>query len=96
MVQRIGGIRRKTREKFKKGYREKGKISIRRYMQSFEQGERVSLSADSALQKGLYPPRFHGKIGYVQGKKGWCYDVSVKDGGKLKSLIIHPVHLKKV
>ena len=65
-------------------------------MQSFEKGEKVSLSADSALQKGLYPLRFHGRIGCVSGKKGWCYEVTVKDGGKLKSLIVHPVHLKKV
>ncbi|MFW6013920.1 MAG: 50S ribosomal protein L21e [Candidatus Nanoarchaeia archaeon] len=96
MVQRIGGIRRKTRNKFKKGYRDKGKLSIRKYMQNFEQGDKVSLSADSAVQKGLYPPRFHGKIGCVNGKKGWCYEVAVKDGGKLKCVIVHPVHLKKV
>ncbi len=96
MVQRIGGSRRKTRYKLKKGYREKGKLCIRRYMQNFEQGEKVSLSADSSLQKGLYPLRFHGKIGSVSNKKGNCYEVIVKDGGKIKTVIVHPAHLRKV
>lgn len=96
MVQRIGGVRRKTRDKFKKSYREKGKINIRKFMQSFNEGDRVKLKADSSLQSGLYHPKYHGKIGLVQKKKGWCYEVTVRDGGKQKTLIIHPAHLSRV
>ena len=30
-----------------------------------------------------------------KGKKGNCYEVLIKDGGKEKTLIVHPIHLKK-
>jgi ribosomal protein L21E len=33
--------------------------------------------------------------GTVSGKKGACYGVTIKDGGKTKKLFIHPIHLSK-
>ncbi|MFC1801479.1 50S ribosomal protein L21e [Nanoarchaeota archaeon] len=95
MVQRIGGFRRKTRDKFKKNYRQKGKIGLSRYFQQFQDGDRVILKAESAVQKGLYHPRYHGLQGMVKGKQGNCYTVDIKDRGKKKIVIVHPVHLKK-
>ncbi|MEK6813046.1 MAG: 50S ribosomal protein L21e [Nanoarchaeota archaeon] len=95
MVKRIGGQRRKTRAKFSKNYKEKGKISIRRFLQSFQAGEKVILKAEPAYQQGMYFPRFHGKEGIIQGKQGACYQVRVLDGNKEKTIIIHPVHLRK-
>ena len=95
MVQRAGGFRRKTRSKLKKNVKARGKISIRRYLQAFKQGERVILKAEPAVQKGMYFPRYHGKSGLIKGKSGKCYEVLIKDGGKDKLLIVHPVHLKK-
>lgn len=96
MAQRIGSSRRKTRHKLRKEASEKGKISIRRYFQKFEAGDKVLLKAEPAVHKGMYFPRFHGKIAVVKGKTGSCYEVIVKDGNKNKVLIVHPVHLKKV
>ena len=96
MVQRIGTSRRKTRQKFKKPRGESGKISISKYLQDFKQGEKVCLKAEPAVQKGLYYPRFHGKAGVVKDKKGKCYEVRIKDGGKEKTVIVHPVHLKRL
>ena len=95
MAKRIGGFRRKTRNKLKKSAGSKGKISIRNYFQQFKLGEKVLLKAEPAIQKGMYFPRFHSKIGKVKGKKGSCYEVTIKDGGKEKMLVIHPVHLKR-
>ena len=95
MVKRIGGLRRKTRYKLKKERRRKGKISITRYFQSFKVGDRVYLSAEPAVQKGMYYPRFMGKSGIIQGKRGNCYEVRINDIGKEKMLIIHPVHLMR-
>jgi large subunit ribosomal protein L21e len=95
MVKRIGSFRRKTRDKFKKGIREKGKISLTRFLQTLAKGDRVVLKAESAYQKGLYFPRFHGLSGVVQGKQGDCYKVKINDLGKDKVLVVHPVHLKK-
>ncbi len=95
MVKRIGGLRRKTRAKMSKNYRDKGKVSIRNFLQQFNTGEKVILKAEPAYQLGMYFPRFHGKQGIIHGKQGACYQVIVKDGDKEKTLIIHPVHLRK-
>jgi large subunit ribosomal protein L21e len=96
MATRQGGFRRKTRNKMKKPRRDKGKLSLRSFLQNFEAGEKVQLIAEPAYQKGMYFPRFHGKVGVVKSKKGECYNVSIKDHRKEKTLIIHPVHLKKL
>lgn len=96
MVKRIGGIRRKTRYKFRKQKRSRGKISMTRYLQSFNVGDKVGLGVEPAVQKGMYHPRFMGTIGTVSGKRGRCYEVRINDSGKEKTLIVHPVHLKKV
>lgn len=95
MVQRAGGFRRKTRSKLKKNVRDKGKISIRKYLQDFKEGEKVTLKIEPAVHEGMYFPRFHNLSGLIKGKKGRCYEVLIKDGEKDKTLIIHPIHLRK-
>ncbi len=95
MSKRIGGFRRKTRNKLKKSLRDKGKININKYFQEFKIGEKVVLKAEPAIQKGMYFPRFHSKTGLIKGKKGSCYEIIIKDGGKAKMLIVHPIHLQK-
>ena len=94
-MQRVGGFRRKTRRKLSKGIRQKGKISIRRFFQKLDDGDRVYLVGEPAYQKGFYHPRFHGKAGIISGKQGTNYFVKIKDGNKMKKLIVHPLHLKK-
>tara|TARA_Y100000310_G_C20670295_1_gene809906 strand:+ start:2126 stop:2419 length:294 start_codon:yes stop_codon:yes gene_type:complete len=96
MVTRIGTKQRKTRHKLKQHYRQKGKISLSRYFQEFESGEKVNLKINANIQKGRFFPRFHGLTGEITGnKKGSCYEVKIKDGGKNKTLFIHPIHLNK-
>lgn len=95
MVKRMGGIRRKTRYKFRKEKRNRGKISITNYFQTFDIGDRVHCTVESAVQKGMYHPRFMGRAGIIKAKRGKCYEVSINDLGKEKTLIIHPVHLRK-
>ncbi|MFH1064743.1 MAG: 50S ribosomal protein L21e [Candidatus Woesearchaeota archaeon] len=96
MTTRIGGFRRKTRSKLKKDRNEKGKISLRNFLQKLNTGDKVLLNAEPAYQDGMYFPRYHGKVGTVKSKKGDCYDVTIDDRGKEKILIIHPVHLRKL
>ncbi|HLD12838.1 MAG TPA: 50S ribosomal protein L21e [Candidatus Nanoarchaeia archaeon] len=96
MVRRTGGLRRKTRAKFKKNFRDKGKMSIRHFLQSFKVGDSVVLKAEPAFQKGMYKGRFHGHHGIVERKQGFCYVVRICDGTKNKELIVHPVHLKRL
>ena len=96
MVTRVGGQRRKTRAKFSKTRRARGKMSLTAYFQEFEEGDKVALKAEPAVQSGLYFPKFHGKIGTVAKKLGTCYEVALNDHGKEKKLIVHPVHLKRI
>jgi large subunit ribosomal protein L21e len=95
-MKRIGGSRRKTRQKFTKPLREKGKLSLTRYFDTFEVGEKVLLKAEPSVHEGMYHGRFHGKVGVVQKQKGTCYEVQIDDLGKKKIVIVHPVHLKRV
>ena len=94
MSKRMGGFRRKTRHKLKKSPRTKGKVSIRAYLQEFKVGDYVHLSAEPAIQKGMYLPRFHDRTATVIGRQGSCYKVSIEDGGLHKTLIVHPIHLR--
>lgn len=92
-MKRIGGSRRKSRYKMKKSVSEKGKLHLSRFLQNFEEGDKVLLKAYSSYQKGLFCLRFHGKIGEVIGSQGDCYKVNIKDGNKAKMCVVHPVHL---
>jgi len=93
-MKRIGGLRRKTRGKFRKDKKDKGKISLRAFFQTFKPGDIVHLTVEPAIHKGLYHPRFIGKTGVVTGKTGRCYEVKINDFKKEKTVIVHPVHLK--
>lgn len=86
---------RGTRQKFTKDFRNRGKISIRKFFQEFKEGDRVILKVESSYHKGRYYPRFHGRSGFVNGKAGDCYTVLIRDGGKAKKIICHPVHLQR-
>jgi large subunit ribosomal protein L21e len=95
MVDRVGGFRRNTRYKLRKNVRARGKISLRNFLQSFEVGEQVRLVAEPAYQKGMYFPRFYGKVGVVKKRVGACYEVTINDFTKQKVVVAHPVHLIK-
>ena len=96
MVDRVGGFRRNTRHKMRKNVRDKGKISLRQFLQTFKVGDKVLLGAEPAHQKGMYFPRFYGKVGVVSKKVGTCYEVKIKDINKSKTVVVHPIHLKTV
>lgn len=96
MVQRVGSRIRKSRQKLTKNIREKSKIRISSFLQTFNNGDRVALKAEPAYQKGQYFLRFHGKTGVISGQRGKCYEVKIKDFNKEKMLVVHPIHLKKV
>lgn len=96
MVTRIGGARRKTRGLMKKQHRSRGKLSLRNYLQEFSAGDKVALVMEPAVQKGTYHRRHYGKVGEVLRTQGSCYVIGIRDGGKVKEVIAHPVHLRKV
>ena len=96
MANRRGSYRRKTRKLMSKHFRERGKISLTKYFAEYKNGDKITLKAEPAVQKGIYHLRFHGKAGVVQGKQGDCYKVQIKDGNKPKDLIVHPIHLARL
>lgn len=96
MTKRKGSSRRKSRHKMQKALNEKGKVSISKYFQVLNIGDKVALTMDSSVHQGMYLPRFYGRIGTVKSKKGKCYEVEIYDGNARKNIIAHPVHLKKV
>ncbi len=96
MVTRIGTARRKTRHKLQRKASDKGKIPLSKYFQTFENGDTVGLKINSAVPIGQFHPRFHGRAGKVTGQKGKCYSVEFKDGGKLKTVFVHPIHLIRI
>ena len=96
MVRRQGGLRRKTRSKLSKPLREKSKLSLGKYFQAFEVGDKAVLKAEPSVQKGMFMPRFYGRTCTIKAKVGSCYHVAIKDHNKEKVLVVHPVHLKKV
>ncbi len=95
MTKRIGGTRRKTRHKMSKNIRERGKVSLVRYFQKFNEGDKVYLALEASTHKGMFHPRFYGKSGFIVGKRGNCYEVQIKDINKEKVVITHPVHLRR-
>ena len=78
-----------------KNIRDRGKTSLVRYFQDFKDGERVYLVAEPSVHKGIFHQRFYGKAGVVIGKMGKCYEVRIKDINKTKTIVTHPVHLKR-
>jgi large subunit ribosomal protein L21e len=96
MVQRVGSFLRKSRQKMRLDFREKGKISLSQYFQQFKVGDKVALKIHPGVFEGRFFPRFQGLCGNVVGKRGTCYEIMIKDGGKTKKIVVHPIHLKKI
>lgn len=92
---RVGGPRRKSRHKLKKNVRTKGKFSLIRFFQKYKKGDEVYLNAEPAVQKSLFHHRFQGKAGIIKSKQGSNYYVEIKDGNKSKTILTHPIHLRK-
>ncbi len=88
------GYRRGTRN-LRVGARDRGKIKIRRYLQKFLEGDTVSISIDPSYQ-AIPHPRFKGKSGKVTARQGRCYYVQIRDGGKIKNILVAPEHLKAI
>ncbi len=92
----MASLGRRLRAKLRKSIRERGKIKIREYLKELKKGEKVIIKIDSSYQKGMPLPRFHGKIGIVEGKEGkFTYLVKIRDGGKEKIIKSHVIHLRR-
>ncbi len=95
MVKASKGIMEKTRQKYRRGPRQRGLSPITRSFQKFELGDKVTILIDSSVQKGWPHNRFHGMTGTVVEKRGRAYVIDVRFGGRIKQGIVRPEHLRK-
>lgn len=83
-----------TRNKLSNHPRDRGQSPPQRAIQEFEEGTMVHLRIDPSVQEGRFHPRFNGHTGKVLGMQGTCYRINITDGGKEKTIIAHPTHLR--
>jgi len=87
------GPRSKTRAKYRKNKRDKGKPNVNKMLQVFHIGNIVHVNVDPSLHQGMPFRRFVGKTGIVTGKQGCCYFVKIHDMRAEKTILVHPAHL---
>ncbi len=78
-----------------KKVREKGKIKFSEYFKKLNEGDRVCI----VQEKGVcfsFPKRLQGKSGMIADTRGKYKVIKINDGKKEKTIIVHPVHLKKI
>lgn len=95
MSNRNGGYRHGTRYKLAKKTGEHGKVSIARWLQEFEVGDKVTLVLEPSYHKGMFNPRYHGLGGVIKRRSGICYHVEILDIRKHKTMVVHPIHLSR-
>ncbi len=87
------GFRRGTRSRLSSSGR---RITVNDKLKSFSIGDKVCIVLNSSQHKAMPHPRYQGSVGVVKGTRGNAYLVSINDGGKSKTLISYPEHLKAV
>lgn len=83
-----------TRKKLSNHPRERGTSPPQRAVADFDEGQRVHLNIDPSVPEGRFHPRFNGHTGVVSGEQGTAYKIEITDGGKRKTLIAKPAHLR--
>ena len=59
------GYKRKTRHKFRKGFKQHGAIHISKSLTSYKIGDIVDIVVDGAIHKGMPYKYYHGRTGRV-------------------------------
>ncbi|MFB6213851.1 MAG: 50S ribosomal protein L21e [Candidatus Nanohaloarchaea archaeon] len=93
MAQKSSGSAHGTRHKFARNPDDT--TTVNDHMKEFEEGEQVLIKYDASVQSGRSHQRFYGKNAEVAGFRGDAVELEVKDGNKVKTLFLKPVHLQK-
>ena len=59
------GYKRKTRHKFRKGFRQEGAIHIAKTLTTYRIGDIVDIVVDGSIHKGMPYKYYHGRTGRV-------------------------------
>jgi large subunit ribosomal protein L21e len=69
-------------------------LSAAAQLRSFSVGARVRIRVNPSVQRGKPNTlRFNNRTGVVAAKRGSCFEVKIKDGGKEKTLLLANAHL---
>ena len=90
------GIRKGTRSLFRQRPRERGKARITRLLEKYEVGDKAAIRIDSRIRGGQPHNTFNGKTGVIVGQQGRSYLLRIRIGGKLKVVVAHPAHLRRM
>ena len=83
-----------TRGKLSNDPRDRGASPPQRAIQEYDVGQKVHLKLDPSVSEGRFHPRFNGHTGTVAGTQGRAFKIEINDGGKDKTIIARPAHLK--
>lgn len=90
---RSRGYIRKRRDVLKKKPRDRGLLPLSKLLYEYKVGEKAVIRIDPSIHKGMPHPRYQGKVGVVQERRGRAYVVDIKEGNTIKRLIARPEHL---
>lgn len=94
MVRKSKGFRSRSRKKL--AQKVKYRPPITKFLQEFALGQKVAINHEPSSQAGMPHPRYKGKIGEIIGKIGKSYILKIKNGKKIKRIIVKPEHLKVI
>ena len=89
------GTRRKSRSTLTKKVREKGRLPLSRLLTKYEEGEKVVIDIDPAIQKAMPHKRYQGKVATIVGQRGRAYIMEIPQRKTVKTIITTPEHMRK-
>ena len=89
------GVRRKSRAALSKRVREKGRIPLSRLLARYEEGDKVVITIDPGVHKGMPHKRFQGQVANVVGRRGRAYILEIPQRKTVKTIIATPEHIRR-
>ena len=75
--------------------RQRGKLGLSKVFSELSIGDKVALVRDLSFKES-FPATWQGRTGKIVEKKGRAYVIKVYDGGKLKTVSVKRINLKKL
>ncbi len=90
------GAHKRSRRRLALRKSDRGKIDLKKALQTFAEGDRVLIDPSPSIQRNIPHRRFFGINGIILCKKGRAYTVQVMQGTMAKTVDLLPVHIKKL
>jgi large subunit ribosomal protein L21e len=87
------GYRSRTRKLLSKEIRQKGKLGLSKLLVSHNPGDKVCITINPSIHKGMPHKRYHGRVGTIAAKRGKSYVINVTLGHKMTQIISRPEHI---